>query len=100
MCSRRRAMTGQIGQPSGPRTRPPSPSAPDRAEPAEARIGANYRAMTSPGSDPYAELGVPTGADQRTVRRAYLAKARAHHPDHGGNDRAMARINEPFELPR
>ena len=54
--------------------------------------------MTSPGSDPYAELGVPTGADRRTVRRAYLAKARAHHPDHGGNDRAMARINEAFEL--
>ncbi len=48
--------------------------------------------------NPYAELGANIDADGRTIRGAYLAKARRHHPDLGGNVRTMARINEAFEL--
>jgi curved DNA-binding protein CbpA len=57
--------------------------------------------MTSAASpDPYAELGIPVGSDQQTIRRAYLARARSHHPDLGGNVLRMARVNEAYELLR
>jgi curved DNA-binding protein CbpA len=48
--------------------------------------------------DPYAELGSHADADRRALRGAYLAKARRHHPDRGGDVGTMARINEAFEL--
>ena len=48
--------------------------------------------------DPYAELGIDAHADQRTIRRAYHARARLRHPDKGGNAAAMARINAAYEL--
>jgi curved DNA-binding protein CbpA len=48
--------------------------------------------------DPYRELGVGTTADLRTIRVAYLAKARSNHPDLGGNVRRMARVNAAWEL--
>jgi curved DNA-binding protein CbpA len=53
--------------------------------------------MTGP-PDPYRELGVRVTADLRTIRQAYLAGARSHHPDLGGNVRRMARVNEAWEL--
>jgi curved DNA-binding protein CbpA len=49
-------------------------------------------------TDPYRELGVETGADQRTIRAAYHAHARVRHPDMGGDAAAMARINAAYEL--
>jgi curved DNA-binding protein CbpA len=54
--------------------------------------------MKESSRNPYAELGADVDADRRTIRGAYLAKARSHHPDLGGDVRAMARINEAFEL--
>ena len=51
-----------------------------------------------PPDNPYTELGADVEADRRTIRGAYLAKARRHHPDLGGSVRTMARINEAFEL--
>jgi curved DNA-binding protein CbpA len=54
------------------------------------------RSVTPP--NPYTELGADVEADRRTIRGAYLAKARRHHPDLGGSVQAMARINEAFEL--
>lgn len=48
--------------------------------------------------DPYRELGVSVGADPRFIRSAYLAKARAHHPDLGGTVDQMARLNAAYEL--
>ena len=51
-----------------------------------------------PPRNPYTELGADVEADRRTIRGAYLAKARRHHPDLGGNAGKMARINEAFEL--
>jgi curved DNA-binding protein CbpA len=49
-------------------------------------------------NDPYRELGIPFGADRRTIRTAYLTKARRHHPDHGGEVDRMARLNAAYEL--
>ena len=49
-------------------------------------------------TDPYVELGVDAAADARTLRKAYHAKARANHPDLGGDDRAMSRLNAAYDL--
>lgn len=38
----------------------------------------------------YEVLGVASDADEATIRRAYLAAARAHHPDRHANDPASA----------
>jgi curved DNA-binding protein CbpA len=48
--------------------------------------------------DPYLTLGVPVDSDRRSIRSAYLAKARRHHPDHGGDVAGMARLNEAYEV--
>jgi len=44
-----------------------------------------------PQLDPYAELGIAPGADTAAVRRAYRARAKATHPDHGGDPVAFQR---------
>lgn len=56
--------------------------------------------MKRPSIDPYRELGVSPGADQQQIRRAYLGKARQHHPDNGGSVSAMARVNAAYDLVR
>lgn len=38
-------------------------------------------------------LGVPRTADRTVINEAYRIKARAAHPDTGGSDAAMARLN-------
>lgn len=46
-------------------------------------------------------LGVAPSADQATVRRAYLALARRHHPDRDGGDAARMRaVNEAWAVLR
>ena len=52
--------------------------------------------------DYYALLGVPRGADERAVRRAYKQAARTHHPDKNPDDadapaRFMA-VQEAYEV--
>ncbi len=48
---------------------------------------------------PYEVLGVPHNADERQIRRAYLAKARDAHPDRpGGSDDEMRTVNEAWEV--
>ena len=55
--------------------------------------------MTSRQSvDPYRELGVDREADERVIRAAYHRKARATHPDLGGDDQAMARVNSAYDV--
>ena len=44
-----------------------------------ARIKTRYVAPDP--DDPYVVLGVAPGADRETVRRAYLALVKRHHPD-------------------
>jgi len=46
----------------------------------------------------YAVLGVEPDADTATIRRAYRALARRHHPDFGGDVSAMATINEAWHV--
>jgi molecular chaperone DnaJ len=46
----------------------------------------------------YAVLGVDPEADMATIRRAYRALARRHHPDFGGDTRRMMSINEAWHV--
>lgn len=47
----------------------------------------------------YEVLGVPPSADQATLRQAYLALARRHHPDRDGGDAARMRaVNEAWAV--
>lgn len=39
--------------------------------------------------DPRAVLGVPAGATRAVLKRAFRARARATHPDHGGDRTAF-----------
>lgn len=41
-------------------------------------------------------LQVPVGADRRQLRRAYRALARTYHPDAGGSEEMMKRLNEAY----
>jgi hypothetical protein len=45
---------------------------------------------------PYEVLGVSPSASPEEIRRAYLALARLHHPDAGGNVSEMRRLNEAW----
>ena len=45
-------------------------------------------------------LGVPPNADAGTVRSAMARLALAYHPDKGGTQAQMARINEAYEIAR
>ena len=42
-------------------------------------------------------LGVPPNADAGTIRRAWARLAHAHHPDKGGTQEQMARLNAAYE---
>ena len=52
--------------------------------------------------DPYAVLGVPPGAGERELLRAYRRLAKRWHPDRAGEEsaRRMAEINQAYELAR
>jgi hypothetical protein len=52
--------------------------------------------------DPYAILGVPPGASERDLARAYRRLAKRWHPDRAGEEamRRMAEINQAYELAR
>jgi hypothetical protein len=39
-------------------------------------------------------LGVSAGATVEEIERAYLTKAKLHHPDRGGSEHQMSRLNE------
>jgi curved DNA-binding protein CbpA len=46
----------------------------------------------------YAILGISEGASAEEIRRAYHKAAMAVHPDRGGSDRLMQRINEAWNV--
>jgi len=52
--------------------------------------------------DPYKVLGVPPGASQDEIKKAYRQKAKEYHPDLNPNDpeaaRKMNEVNEAYEL--
>lgn len=43
--------------------------------------------------DPYSELGVARTAARDEVKRAYRKEAMRRHPDHGGSQEAIVRLN-------
>jgi len=49
-------------------------------------------------SDLYSVLGVHRSADPETIRAAYRALARRNHPDAGGDEEVMVRINEAWHI--
>lgn len=49
--------------------------------------------MALPGTSPWDILGVPRTATREQIEVAYRQKARAAHPDNGGNHEAMTRLN-------
>jgi len=65
----------------------------DRADNAGQRSAQPAQPAPAPPVNPWAPfvLGPDTRCDD--LKRQYRALARAHHPDHGGDPRVMARIN-------
>ena len=49
-------------------------------------------------NDHYDVLGVGTDADRPAIQAAYRRLARLHHPDFGGNQSVMARLNEAWDV--
>ena len=58
--------------------------------------------ITMHAVDPYALLGVPPGAGERELAKAYKQLAKQWHPDRVGEEgaRRMAEINQAYELAR
>ena len=50
-------------------------------------------------TDPHKILGIVAGADHDTLRKAYIAKARAYHPDKfADSDRKLDELFEPLVI--
>eukprot|EP00949_MAST-11_sp_MAST-11-sp1_P003770 g3770.t1 len=52
-------------------------------------------------SDPYRTLGLPRGASQAEIKKAYRKLAFKHHPDvaeDGGDERLFNEVNEAYQL--
>jgi curved DNA-binding protein CbpA len=47
--------------------------------------------------DFYEVLGVPTDADIAVIRKAYIVKAKANHPDAGGSTETMQQLNVAYK---
>lgn len=54
--------------------------------------------MNAVAPDLYAILGLEPGADSTSVRSAYRTLARTAHPDTGGSEAAMIRLNEAWHV--
>ncbi|MBA7599320.1 hypothetical protein ES703_06352 [subsurface metagenome] len=48
-------------------------------------------------NDPYSVLDIPSNSPDWLVPLAYRAKASKMHPDHGGSDEEMKKVNKAFE---
>lgn len=48
----------------------------------------------------YKMLGISPSSPWPDVEKAYRAKAKLHHPDHGGDDDVMRALNDAYALIR
>jgi hypothetical protein len=48
----------------------------------------------------YDVLGLPSGADEAAVRRAYRRRVKEAHPDQGGDQREFQRLQEAYDAAR
>ena len=55
-------------------------------------------AMAAAEDDYYARLGVPRGADDTAIKKAYRALALKHHPDKGGDEEVFKRYVEAYAV--
>ncbi len=53
--------------------------------------------VTEVGLDPFEILGVESNATRPEVEKAYKRKAWKAHPDHGGTNEEMMKINAAYE---
>ncbi|MCA9327838.1 J domain-containing protein, partial [Candidatus Saccharibacteria bacterium] len=61
-----------------------------------------YNSRMSKGKNPsfvdyYELLGVQTTVSDQTLRKAFLLKAKAAHPDAGGSTEAMQQLNKAYK---
>ena len=78
------------------RTRRPGAPEPTRAiGSVKERLESWLQSLT--GNDPYQTLGVTSAISDVGLRERYLALARTHHPDKGGEVDQMRRINDAYE---
>lgn len=56
--------------------------------------------LTPPMENPYAILYVTEDAPLEVVKAAYKALVSIHHPDAGGSEEAMCKLNEAFSTIR
>jgi len=71
----------------------------DRGRPDLPVVVASWVRRHAPGmGDLYAILGVTATAEPTVIRDAYRALARRCHPDHGGDQDEMARLNEAWSV--
>ncbi len=65
----------------------------------EAQIKARLSILKgdAPELDPFVILGVKENATKEEVTQAYREKASKAHPDKGGSDMEMAKVNAAFE---
>lgn len=77
------------------RTRPAQPQQATGFGTARERIDAWLRSIAV--NDPYRVLGATPDDTDLQLRERYLALARQHHPDRGGDVAQMGRVNEAYE---
>lgn len=78
------------GRRQEPQPPPPKPTPPPTMEPVRI-VSARARAA-------YAVLGIPVSSSPEETRSAYRALAMRLHPDLGGDEQAMKRLNAAYEV--
>lgn len=48
-------------------------------------------------NDPYSVLDIPPNSPDWLIPLAYRARAKTAHPDHGGSEEEMKRVNDAFQ---
>jgi hypothetical protein len=62
--------------------------------------GTRRRPAPDPAEAAYAVLGVPSGAGEDTLRRAYRERVKEVHPDHGGDQEEFRKVREAYDTAR